>query len=150
MVSTRARHDFVNVTRFVLTKMNKGENILPRLPAVVRSLVFLGVWFVLYRPDLASLPVGVGAAVAATWTSLRLLPPGYLPPTAGVSVCSGIALCVAVRCSRNRRRAARVGAPTAAAARLPDLSHSHAAVSGTEYVPFNGKPAARNAADRPG
>ena len=83
MVSTRARHDFVNVTRFVLTKMNKGENILPRLPAVVRSLVFLGVWFVLYGPDLASLPVGVGAAVAATWTSLRLLPPGSFHPRLG-------------------------------------------------------------------
>jgi multicomponent Na+:H+ antiporter subunit E len=63
--------------------MNKGENIFSGLPAVVRWLVFLGTWFVLYGPDLAALPVGVGAAVAATWTSLRLLPPGSFHPQLG-------------------------------------------------------------------
>ena len=38
----------------------------------------------------------------------------------------------------------------AAAAGLRGLSHSYASVSGAKYVPLNGKPASRNAADRPG
>jgi multicomponent Na+:H+ antiporter subunit E len=63
--------------------MNKGENIFSGLPAVVRWLVFLGTWFVLYGPDLTALPVGAGAAVAATWTSLRLLPAGSFHPRPG-------------------------------------------------------------------
>jgi multicomponent Na+:H+ antiporter subunit E len=60
--------------------MDKGENISSGLPAVIRSLVFLGIWFALYGPDVAALPVGLGAAAAATWTSLRLLPPGSFHP----------------------------------------------------------------------
>jgi multicomponent Na+:H+ antiporter subunit E len=63
--------------------MNKGENILSRLPAIVRLLVFAGMWIVLYGPDPAALPVGVGAALAATWTSLQLLPPGSFHPRPG-------------------------------------------------------------------
>jgi multicomponent Na+:H+ antiporter subunit E len=63
--------------------MDKGGYILLGPPAVVRFLVFLGIWFVLYGPDLAALPVCVGAAAAATWTSLRLLPPGAFRPRPG-------------------------------------------------------------------
>ena len=63
--------------------MDKGGNILSGLPAIVRSLVFLCIWFVLYGPDLAALPVGLGAAAAATWASLRLLPPGSFHPRLG-------------------------------------------------------------------
>jgi hypothetical protein len=63
--------------------MNKGENNLSWLPALVRWLVFLGTWFVFYSPDLTALPVGAGAAVAATWTSLRLLPAGSFHPWPG-------------------------------------------------------------------
>jgi multicomponent Na+:H+ antiporter subunit E len=44
--------------------------------AVVRSLVFLGLWIVLSGADLKAIPVGIGAAALATWMSLRLLPPG--------------------------------------------------------------------------
>jgi hypothetical protein len=43
--------------------MDKGENISSGLPAVIRSLVFLCIWFVLYGPDLAALAVGLGAGV---------------------------------------------------------------------------------------
>jgi multicomponent Na+:H+ antiporter subunit E len=63
--------------------MDKGENILSGPSAVVRLLVFLGVWFVLYGPDMAALPVGVGAAAAAAWTSFRLLPSGAFRPRPG-------------------------------------------------------------------
>jgi multicomponent Na+:H+ antiporter subunit E len=63
--------------------MDKGANILFGPPAAVRSLVFLGIWFVLCGPDLAALPVGLGAAAAVTWTSLRLLPPGSFHPRLG-------------------------------------------------------------------
>ena len=63
--------------------MDKGENIWFGRPAVVRLLVFLGIWFVLYGPDVAGLLVGTGAAIVATWTSLRLLPPGAFRPRLG-------------------------------------------------------------------
>ena len=43
--------------------------------AVVRWLVFLGLWIVLSGADLKAIPVGFGAAALATWMSLRLLPP---------------------------------------------------------------------------
>jgi len=37
---------------------------------------FLAFWVVLSGAELADLPVGIVAGVAATWASLRLLPPG--------------------------------------------------------------------------
>jgi multicomponent Na+:H+ antiporter subunit E len=37
---------------------------------------FLGLWLILSGTDPADLPIGIAAAVAATWTSLHLLPPG--------------------------------------------------------------------------
>jgi len=43
--------------------------------AVSRAVWFLGLWLVLAGADRADLPVGAFAAVVATWTSLRLLPP---------------------------------------------------------------------------
>ena len=78
-----SRHDFVNVTCSRSNQMDKGANILPGLPAAVRSLAFLCIWFVLFGPDLAALPIGLGAAAAATWTSLLLLPPGSFHPRLG-------------------------------------------------------------------
>jgi multicomponent Na+:H+ antiporter subunit E len=63
--------------------MDKGANILSGASAAVRLAVFLCIWFVLYGPDLAALPVGLGAAAAATWTSLQLLPPGSFHPRLG-------------------------------------------------------------------
>jgi len=43
--------------------------------ALIRLAVFLGIWVVLDGTDPAGLLVGLAAAAAATWTSLRLLPP---------------------------------------------------------------------------
>jgi multicomponent Na+:H+ antiporter subunit E len=42
---------------------------------------FLGLWLVLAGADPSDLPVGIAAAVAATWTSLRLMPPGGSRPS---------------------------------------------------------------------
>lgn len=52
-----------------------------RLAAIWRLAAFLGLWLVLAGADPADLPAGVIAIVAATWTSLRLLPPGRSRPS---------------------------------------------------------------------
>jgi multicomponent Na+:H+ antiporter subunit E len=44
--------------------------------SLARGAGFLAFWLVLFGFDLADLPVGALTAVAATWVSLRLLPPG--------------------------------------------------------------------------
>jgi multicomponent Na+:H+ antiporter subunit E len=44
--------------------------------AIVRGAGFLALWVVLIGLDALDFAVGVFAAAAATWTSLRLLPPG--------------------------------------------------------------------------
>ena len=44
--------------------------------AMARWAGFFGFWLLLIGPDPAGLAAGVFAAAAATWTSLRLLPPG--------------------------------------------------------------------------
>ena len=43
---------------------------------VVRAVGFFVLWMVVAGGDLADLAVGAVAALAATWASLRLLPPG--------------------------------------------------------------------------
>ena len=43
--------------------------------AIARGAGFIGLWVVLIGLDPVDLAVGVFAAAAATWTSLRLLPP---------------------------------------------------------------------------
>jgi multicomponent Na+:H+ antiporter subunit E len=48
---------------------------LSRSP-VVRAVGFFVLWMVVAGGDLADLAVGTVAALAATWASLRLLPPG--------------------------------------------------------------------------
>jgi multicomponent Na+:H+ antiporter subunit E len=48
---------------------------LPRA-AAFRAAGFLGLWLALVGADPADLPAAAAAVVAATWTSLRLLPPG--------------------------------------------------------------------------
>ena len=45
------------------------------LAALTRGVAFLVLWIVLIGLDPVDLAVGVFAAAAATWTSLRLLPP---------------------------------------------------------------------------
>jgi multicomponent Na+:H+ antiporter subunit E len=44
--------------------------------AAGRTAVFFGLWLVISGLSPADLPVGLATAAAATWTSLRLLPPG--------------------------------------------------------------------------
>lgn len=41
-----------------------------------RAAIFIGFWLMISGRALADLPIGLAAAAAATWTSLRLLPPG--------------------------------------------------------------------------
>jgi multicomponent Na+:H+ antiporter subunit E len=48
---------------------------LVRDAAVTRAILFLLFWLALSRGNPADLPAGLLAAAAATWTSLRLLPP---------------------------------------------------------------------------
>ena len=43
--------------------------------AITRWLGFLCLWLVLYGSDVTGLLVGAATAAAASWTSLRLLPP---------------------------------------------------------------------------
>jgi multicomponent Na+:H+ antiporter subunit E len=49
--------------------------------ALWRLAAFVGLWLVLIGVGAADLPIGVAVAVAATWTSLRLLPPGGWRPS---------------------------------------------------------------------
>ena len=51
-------------------------NLALSRPAVVRALGFLVFWLILTGGNPADLVAGVAAILAATWTSLRLLPPG--------------------------------------------------------------------------
>jgi multicomponent Na+:H+ antiporter subunit E len=44
--------------------------------SLLRGAGFLAFWLILFGFSLADLPVGALAAAAATWASLRLLPPG--------------------------------------------------------------------------
>jgi multicomponent Na+:H+ antiporter subunit E len=44
--------------------------------ALARWAGFLCLWLVIFRIDLAGVLVGAATAAGATWTSLRLLPPG--------------------------------------------------------------------------
>jgi multicomponent Na+:H+ antiporter subunit E len=44
--------------------------------AVWRLVAFLVLWLILCGTDPADLPIGIATAIAATWASLRLLPPG--------------------------------------------------------------------------
>jgi multicomponent Na+:H+ antiporter subunit E len=55
-----------------------------------RVAAFLGLWLVLSGADPADVPIGIVAAVAATWTSLRLLPPGM--SRASPAALAGLAL----------------------------------------------------------
>ena len=47
---------------------------------IPRAAAFLGVWLVVAGADPGDLPAGAVAVVAATWVSLRLLPPGAWRP----------------------------------------------------------------------
>ena len=44
--------------------------------AAARAALFLGFWLMISGWALADFPIGLAAAAAATWTSLRFLPPG--------------------------------------------------------------------------
>jgi multicomponent Na+:H+ antiporter subunit E len=49
---------------------------LPKSAMLARAALFLAFWAALFGVGSADLLVGIVAAAAATWTSLRLLPPG--------------------------------------------------------------------------
>jgi multicomponent Na+:H+ antiporter subunit E len=49
---------------------------IPARPATVRVLGFIAIWITLSGSAAGDLLPGIVAALAATWTSLRLLPPG--------------------------------------------------------------------------
>jgi multicomponent Na+:H+ antiporter subunit E len=49
---------------------------IPARPAAVRALGFIVIWIALSGGAAGDLLPGIVAALAATWTSLRLLPPG--------------------------------------------------------------------------
>ena len=53
------------------------DDAAPRLAqvAAARVMVFLAFWLMVSGWALADLPVGLAAVAAATWTSLRFLPP---------------------------------------------------------------------------
>ena len=57
-----------------MTEANPTPRV-PVLAALSRGAGFLIFWLLLAGPDPVDLAVGVFAAAAATWTSLRLLPP---------------------------------------------------------------------------
>ena len=58
--------------------MSSTVNVFRSLlrPALARTAGFLALWVILGGVNLTDLLVGVLAAVIATWTSLRLMPPG--------------------------------------------------------------------------
>lgn len=60
--------------------MSAAEDVdaAPRLARVValRAALFLGFWLMISGWAPTDLPVGLAAVAAATWASLRLLPPG--------------------------------------------------------------------------
>jgi multicomponent Na+:H+ antiporter subunit E len=68
---------------------------LPLWAIVQRAVAFLALWLILVGgPDPSDRPAGIIALVAATWVSLRLLPPGAARP-------SPIAIaCLVLRCLR--------------------------------------------------
>jgi multicomponent Na+:H+ antiporter subunit E len=51
-------------------------NLAPSRPAVVRAVGFFVLWIMLTGGNPADLGAGAVAALAATWASVRLLPPG--------------------------------------------------------------------------
>jgi multicomponent Na+:H+ antiporter subunit E len=65
------------VRRAVLLKEPQSLPSQPALPAaLLRGALFFGLWLVLTGAEPFGLPFGLIAAFCATYTSLRLLPPG--------------------------------------------------------------------------
>ena len=46
--------------------------------AAGRALLLFALWLMIAGHDIADLPIGIASAAAATWASLRLLPPSRL------------------------------------------------------------------------
>jgi multicomponent Na+:H+ antiporter subunit E len=60
----------------VTTSEDGGRALGSAAAAVIRGVGFLCLWLVIFGARVPDLWVGAAAAAAATWTSLRLLPPG--------------------------------------------------------------------------
>ena len=116
--------------------------------AIARWLGFLGLWLVVSGIGLADLLVGAATAAAATWASLRLLPPASAAAAAARSGQARGALPLAVRRGRSRRRAARARSRPAAAAGLRALSAAPRAGPGAERLLRLLEPAAGHAGGR--
>ncbi|HEV3491330.1 MAG TPA: Na+/H+ antiporter subunit E [Reyranella sp.] len=59
---------------FILSSARDDDAPRPAWVAAGRAILFLAFWLMIAGYDPADLPVGLIAAAAATWTSLRLLP----------------------------------------------------------------------------
>ena len=118
--------------------------------AVWRAAWFFGLWLVLAGADPADLPAAAMAVVAATWTSLHLLPPGGSRPSPLRHGPTRAALPVPVRCRRSGCRKARARSAAAAAPGLRDLSGSLSAWRRSQRVHHAHEPVARHGAGRRG
>jgi multicomponent Na+:H+ antiporter subunit E len=58
-----------------MSSADDGSVRRPLQVAIGRAALFLAFWLMSAGYDPADLPIGVAAAAAATWASLRLLPP---------------------------------------------------------------------------
>src|SRR5260370_23645201 len=61
---------------FILSSARDDGAPRPAWVAAGRAILFLAFWLMIAGYDPIDLPVGLIAAAAATWTSLRLLPEG--------------------------------------------------------------------------
>ena len=59
-----------------MTGYGNAADALSLRPAIVRGISFFAIWSVLSGGGPIDLMPGIAAALAATWVSLRLLPPG--------------------------------------------------------------------------
>jgi multicomponent Na+:H+ antiporter subunit E len=59
-----------------MTGYGGSANALLTRPATVRAIFFFAIWVVVAGDGPVDLAPGIVAALAATWASLRLLPPG--------------------------------------------------------------------------
>jgi multicomponent Na+:H+ antiporter subunit E len=72
---TRSEHDVALMSGLKSVSQLGLAASFSKLAAVRRLAAFLALWLILTRAQLVDLPAGIVTALAATWASLRLLPP---------------------------------------------------------------------------
>ena len=127
-----------------------NPSALPVRAALARVAGFLAFWVILIGFGPVDLVVGLITAAAATWTSLRLLPPqpGRVRLTALLSLIPHFLWKLPVR--RRRRRTPRARSPPAAAAGICVLSDRPLTRDATERVHDTHQPFAWHCANRGG